>query len=350
MDNATEKICPKCQTVNPIAANFCRHCRHEFSDASKKGTNLSPIIRDFSIQESAYTIGSIIHVEWITENASHIALNGTDVTHLMKWEMKVERPTVLILSAENEYNSVTQQLKIRPTPLPSIRYFRTSANKIMDGREVKLEWKVDGASRVELISSDGVTDVSDNDAIRITPSKTDTYILQCYSIGDETIFIEEEIDIQVIHKVRIEKFETDKEMLVESEKATLKWNVQNASSIEIWPMHTDVTRLRKLQVSPTHTTEYRLIARNELSQEEASLTIVVRQLPKLEMQALNGLADLQLPSCHIETQSYTFDSVTMPTKWAKLNIKKILSNITKMKDKMKTRFLSFPLSINKFLK
>ena len=33
MEITTEKICPKCQTVNPIAANFCRHCGCEFQAA-----------------------------------------------------------------------------------------------------------------------------------------------------------------------------------------------------------------------------------------------------------------------------------------------------------------------------
>ena len=66
MDNATEKICPKCQTVNPIAANFCRHCGCEFqpkkvvknkkdkphTDAlQEKIISLQDKIKDYDIRE-----------------------------------------------------------------------------------------------------------------------------------------------------------------------------------------------------------------------------------------------------------------------------------------------------------
>lgn len=33
MENISEKICPKCQTANPIAANYCLHCGYEFQPA-----------------------------------------------------------------------------------------------------------------------------------------------------------------------------------------------------------------------------------------------------------------------------------------------------------------------------
>lgn len=33
MDTTKEKICPKCKTANPIAANFCRHCGEMFQSA-----------------------------------------------------------------------------------------------------------------------------------------------------------------------------------------------------------------------------------------------------------------------------------------------------------------------------
>ena len=51
------KKCPECNAENPIAANFCRKCRYEFSEATKNGLSLKPEIKYFRIKELQYVIG-----------------------------------------------------------------------------------------------------------------------------------------------------------------------------------------------------------------------------------------------------------------------------------------------------
>ena len=58
MENNSEKICPKCQTANPIAANFCRHCGEMFQSAhiaksEKEDNSLTDALRKkiISLQE-----------------------------------------------------------------------------------------------------------------------------------------------------------------------------------------------------------------------------------------------------------------------------------------------------------
>lgn len=67
MEKSIEKICPKCNTVNPTEANFCRHCRHEFhpiqlirmdeksdsqnGDLQNKLTDLQRKLKDSQIRE-----------------------------------------------------------------------------------------------------------------------------------------------------------------------------------------------------------------------------------------------------------------------------------------------------------
>ena len=61
------KKCPECNAENPIAANFCRKCRYEFSEATKNGLSLKPEIKYFRIKELQYVIGSKIYIEWDAE-------------------------------------------------------------------------------------------------------------------------------------------------------------------------------------------------------------------------------------------------------------------------------------------
>ena len=75
-----EKKCPKCNTSNPVAASFCRHCRYEFPEASKNGLSLEPKIAYFRILETQYVIGSTVHLEWAADNFNKLELEGEDVT------------------------------------------------------------------------------------------------------------------------------------------------------------------------------------------------------------------------------------------------------------------------------
>ena len=349
MENNAEKICPTCQTANPVAANFCRHCRHEFSVASKEGTELSPIIKDFHIKETDYTIGSKIHLQWDVDNAIRILLNDKDVTNQSVQEVLVEKPLSLILSAENDYNVVSKRLNISPSPLPNIRQFNASATCILEEQEVRLEWKVENASKIELISQDSNSVVQNDDFILINPHKSDTYKLRCHAIADANIYVEQSISIQVVLPVAIDEFTTDNDILLESEKATLKWRVKNAKSIELLPLQSDVTQLKELQVSPTQSTEYRLIARNELSEAEASVTISVRNLPDVQTLGIGTLADIQLPSCQIVVPSYTIEQSPADVRLPKLNIKGKLKRCKINMGKIHLKGIPYPSIIKRMI-
>lgn len=84
------KKCPKCGRENPIAANFCRHCGYKFSEASKQGNVLQPIIKDLVVMTDTYTIGSFVDIMWDVTNATHISLNGMNVTNHDSYEYEVK--------------------------------------------------------------------------------------------------------------------------------------------------------------------------------------------------------------------------------------------------------------------
>ena len=102
----------------------------------------------------------------------------------------------------------------------------------------------------------------------------------------------------------------------------------------------DVTKLNTLQVSPSRTTEYVLEAQNMISQEKMSISVGVRQLPKVDMSFVDSFSKIEIPSCDIDL---SFSSDGMKTvridKWMSTapiqSINYIMWNLT-LKNRIKT--------------
>lgn len=296
-----EKICPKCKTKNPVAANFCRHCRYEFPEDSKKGLSLSPVIKSFRIVEPSYTIGSTIHLEWDVENVTEITLGDEDAAGGSTAEMVVEKPLRMVLVAKNDYTEVKQELRIEPSPLPVIGFYRASAECILSRQKIRLEWIVRNALRTEVVAPDGtIVGEGEDGTIEVSPSKTTRYQLKGYSKGDPKIFVEQTIEVRVLDSVKITDFKADHTSIIETEKVMLSWNVENATIIDISPSVGELKKRKNVDVYPTHTTIYRLTARNELSMDEATVTIDVRQLPKINLASIGNISTVKLPECKVD--------------------------------------------------
>lgn len=334
------KICPKCNTGNPKVASFCRHCRYEFPEVTKEGASLSPQILSFKVMESNYTIGSIIHFDWTIENATIIKLNEYDVTSNGTAEMTVERAESITLTAENDYDKVTRVIRLSPRPMPSIRLFSASNMSIREGQEVKLKWDFRNTVKAKLITSTEEIDVTNRTFIKVAPNATETYQLVCYSC-DDRIFADQSLQISVISPVFIRGFYADKDVIAESDKVILTWDVENATSIMLYPNMRDVSKQRRFEVSPSRTTEYRIVAMNNISQEEASVSVGVRQMPKMDLKFADSFSKIDMPLCNVDT-SFLSESLeiarvdkwmtTKPLEDIKLSVKlnKMMGSLQKL--------------------
>lgn len=292
------KLCPKCKTENPIAANYCRHCRYEFSLETKNGQSLSPFIHSFSVKEPQYVIGSHIHIAWNVQNYKSIILNGEDVSLITETEFEVSRSIELVLHVENDYDHVERRLQIVPTAIPVINKLNASHCNVLPGEKVKVSWDVEHTQQLFLVNSDISIDVTGKSSIEIIPDKSDTYTLECVSI-DEKIKVQKSIAIHVFEKVKINNFSSDKRSILESIAVNLFWNVEHSDKIVLLPNGIDVTNKSSIQLFPSRTTEYRLVASNTLSTDEQILSIGVKQLPKVDVKLSESLAYLQIPECNI---------------------------------------------------
>ena len=271
------KKCPECNAENPIAANFCRKCRYEFSEATKNGLSLKPEIKYFRIKELQYVIGSKIYIEWDAENYTKIELAGKDVTLYKDVELVVEKALELYLIVYNDYDLVKQSVKVVPYSSPSIRRFSSSHSNIKAGKTTRLSWSVDYAKKILLKSDVDEIDVSIFTELEVTPTKDTTYTLIVFAV-DEQISISKEITIRVLREVAINDFSSDMPHTLESQPVELRWNVANADNIMLYPNDIDVTQQTSIKVFPNRAITYRLVASNAISIKEQMLSVGVRSL------------------------------------------------------------------------
>ena len=294
------KVCPICNTKNPMAANFCRCCGTPFPEKSKKGQTLKPIIRDCRIMTDYYTIGSTIEILWDVENTDEVYIDGEPVSHLGKYDYLVKSATTLDVKAENEFGFDFRKLKIAPKPLPKITKCHVSRNRIKAGETVKIYFDFQNKERAFLQSNfSKEINLVGKKKVEVTPKCGEKYTLVCYS-KDPKVYVCQDIDISVIDEVKVNNFSVDRNNVIESTPVKLSWDVSNATSIIIKPINKVVTGTKDIILYPSKTTVYSIEAKNELSVVERSISVSVKPLPKLEykMPDMSGL--LNMPSVKLD--------------------------------------------------
>lgn len=255
------KKCPKCGRENPIAANFCRHCGYKFSEASKQGNLIQPIINDLVVMTDTYTIGSFVDIMWDVANATYISLNGVNVTNHDSYEYEVKGDEDLVLVASNDYMQIQRVVKLSPIPLPKIVKFVPSRRKIREGEKIDLHIDYKNSKRAFLLSNlSEKIDVSTRKVINVTPKSGEIYTLICYSI-DPKVSVTKDLDLTVVNDIYFEDFSSDKSRTMESVPITLSWKVRNAQNLILYPDGIDVTGKTSIELRPSRTTTYRLEAK-----------------------------------------------------------------------------------------
>lgn len=290
------KKCPKCSRENPVAANFCRHCGYEFSEESKQGKVMQPIIKDFEVMTDSYTIGSFVDIMWDVTNATHISLNGVNVTNHDSYEYEVKGDDNLVLVASNDYMQTEKVVKLSPTPLPNIFKFTPSRGKVKVGEEIDIHIDYKNSKRAFLLSNlSERIDVSGKKVAKVTPKFGEMYTLICYSIDSE-VSITKDLNLTVIDDVQIDAFISDKNRTIEGVPIMLSWKVRNAQTVMLYPDGIDVTRITSIELLPSRTMTYRLEATNGLDVKSELLCISVIPIPRLtyKMPELPSLGNLDI--------------------------------------------------------
>lgn len=277
-----DKICPKCAIANPLAANFCRSCGYEFSEESKAGKDLSPIINEFIVVEDYYTTGSIINLMWDAENFTSITLNGENVTNRDSYEYDVKGDATIDLVASNDYSQTLKRIRILPNPRPKIIRFDCDKHKVRKNTEIKITWeyKYTDIAVIKSNLNDKEIHLSAKRVIKYEPQMGEILTIVCYS-RDSSVYVEQQLDLEVLDNVYIDNFCANKNSIIESSPVTLSWNARNEESLILYPNNIDVHGKKSIVVYPTRSTEYRLEARNTISTQSEIIAVNVKPLPRL---------------------------------------------------------------------
>ena len=298
------KKCPECNAENPKAANFCRKCRYEFPEATKEGLSLKPEIKYFRIREEEYVVGSKIHLEWDVDNCTKVELAGEEVTLYKDVELVVEKAVELQLIALNDYDQTAKSIKVIPQSSPNIQRFHLSHSTIEAGEKTKLSWTVEHAKKILLKSDSNEIDVSSQSEIEVSPKVDTTYSLVAFAI-DESVTVSKDVTLKVLRKVVINDFSSDIAYILESQPMELKWDVDNADKIMLYPNDIDITYQSSIKLYPNRAETYRLVASNAISQEEKVINIGVRPLPRFDVKLSDTLSRLQIPNCNVDLAKLT---------------------------------------------
>lgn len=147
-------------------------------------------------------------------------------------------------------------------------------------------------------------DITNLSEYEISPKSDTAYTIIAYAV-DESISVSKEISIRVLRDVVIKDFSSDLPQTLESQPVELRWDIENADKILLYPNDLDVTKQNSIKVFPNRAMTYRIVASNSISIKEQMVSIGVRQSPRLDVKVSDSLSRLQIPNCEIDLTPLT---------------------------------------------
>jgi hypothetical protein len=257
-----------------------------------------PEILVFDASKYLITEGEYINLFWEVRNAEKININKVGkVDALEKGEIKTspKESSKYVLIARNSSGEASQELKIEVEPMPIIEYFKSVSDVVLNGEKVQLNWKTKNISRVELFSGAEKIDVSKLNKYSFNLKKSTTFKLVAYGIRNLSE-VTQIAKIKVIQNVKIERFEADRLLTIQSKPINLFWEVKNADVVKILPDIGDVPTNGSITINPEKKISYTIEATNRLTKISQSITIDVLPLPIISTMKLADVPKFDLVS------------------------------------------------------
>ncbi len=154
-----------------------------------------------------------------------------------------------------------------------INRFAATPNSINSGQSSELSWEVENADEVTISGGVGAVDRV-RGTRTVSPTETTTYTLTARNrAGDATAIATVTVGRP---GVRISRFTASAPIVILGESSTLCWDTFDATTAEITPGIGTVRPSGCVDVTPTQTTAYTLIARNAFGETRATVTVSVR--------------------------------------------------------------------------
>jgi len=164
-----------------------------------------------------------------------------------------------------------------PVPLPVIDYFKSQPTQIGLTENSTISWYVTGATVVSIDNGIGI--VNKNGKIAVSPGISTKYTLTATNSSGSLIST---VDVIVIPEGSfnlpvIKSFAADPGIISPGEKATLSWDVPNASTAKIDPGIGYVEPVGNIEISPDADTSYTITAYNSVGFIIGTTEVIVKK-------------------------------------------------------------------------
>ncbi len=240
-------------------------------------------IINFQATPSSISAGQVSVLSWEVINADTVEINAigkVDPSHGTSTVAPTET-TIYKITATNKNSSVSATTTVTVArPQVRIISFTAIPATIQSGESSTLQWTTENATSVTLA---GVGNVPVNGTAPITPKDTTTYTLTARNqFGDVSATAVVRITAPPAppngggQPPRIIRFNATPPDILNTEKSTINWQVENADVVNISGI--GVVQLTGSQaVGPQQTTTYTIIAKNQYGETSTNLVITVSQ-------------------------------------------------------------------------
>jgi hypothetical protein len=167
-----------------------------------------------------------------------------------------------------------------PAPTPSVTSFTATPSSLVAGDAATLAWVVEDATSVAVATTGGAAVVESDELagdVPVSPTETTTYLLTATGPGGTA---EAEVTVTVQPALPQVVFTAAPLGVDAGDPSTLSWSVDNATSVDIAtaggdPVVTGGAVSGTIDVRPTVTTTYVLLATGPGGQAEADVTVTV---------------------------------------------------------------------------
>jgi Caspase domain len=241
-----------------------------------------PRIESFEVTPAEISAGEQVTVSWATADVSRVRITpiGT-VPQSGSRQLQPAQSAEYTLEAMNSAGqtvTAVRSVTVR-AQLPVIDFFDAAPDTISAGGRAELAWQVRGSASIMFL--DQVTrttrQVSARDRLQVSPSATTTYTLVAYNADRARVGRQVTVNVAT-PPPRIAAFTTNAARITAGGTATLSWQTDNASAVELSEVG-EVAGSGSSQVSPLSRTTYVLVARNASGAVRQELTIDVTARP-----------------------------------------------------------------------
>ncbi|MBV9303958.1 MAG: hypothetical protein JOY62_14830 [Acidobacteriaceae bacterium] len=235
----------------------------------------APTIHSFSASPSSIAAGSSSTLSWSVTGATSLSISpgigkvtGTSVS------VSPTATTTYTLTATNSGGSVTAHASVTvksSSALPTISSFSANPSSITAGNSSTLSWSVTGATSLSI--SPGIGSVTGT-SVSVSPTATTTYTLTATNSSGSVSATASVTVTGSSGPPIIYSFTANPSTIASGDSSTLSWDVTGATSMTLIPSIGAVTG-SSITVSPTTTTQYRLLAENINGSTAAYTTITV---------------------------------------------------------------------------